>query len=87
MSGARIFSSEEKAKLTQLVNEGLTVMQEVDDLNEGLNDTVKAIAEEMDIKPSILNKAVKVAYKAEFAKARDEFDELETILTTVGRDT
>ena len=40
------FPSEEKAKLTQLVNEGITVMQEVDDLNEGLNDTVKAIAEE-----------------------------------------
>ena len=43
----RVFSSEEKAKLTQLVNEGITVMQEVDDLNEGLNDTVKAIAEEL----------------------------------------
>ena len=43
----RVFSSEEKAKLTQLVNEGITVMQEVDDLNDGLTDTVKAIAEEM----------------------------------------
>ena len=42
------FPSEEKAGLTQLVNEGITVMQEVDDLNEGLNDTVKAIAEESD---------------------------------------
>ena len=43
----RVFSSEEKAKLTQLINEGLTVMQEVDDLNGGLKDTVKAIAEEV----------------------------------------
>ena len=52
--GDRVFSSEEKAKLTQLINEGLTVLQEVDDLNEGLNDTVKAIAEEMQIKPAVL---------------------------------
>jgi len=60
----KVFSSEEKAKLTQLVNEGLTVMQEVDDLNEGLNDTIKAIAEEMQIKPTVLKKAVRTAYKA-----------------------
>ena len=50
----RVFSSEEKAKLTQLVNEGITVMQEVDDLNDGLTDTVKAIAEELQIKPTVL---------------------------------
>ena len=53
-NGDRVFTGEEKAKLTQLINEGLTVLQEVDDLNEGLNDTVKAIAEEMQIKPSVL---------------------------------
>ena len=46
-AGDRVFSSEDKAKLTTLINEGITVMQEVDDLTEGLNDTVKAIAEEI----------------------------------------
>jgi transposase-like protein len=85
MSSARIFSSEEKAKLTQLVNEGLTVMQEVDDLNEGLNDTVKAIAEEMQIKPAVLKKAVRTAYKADFDKASEDHETLETILATVGK--
>ena len=29
----RVFNSEEKAKLTQLISEGLTVLKEVDDLN------------------------------------------------------
>ena len=32
---------------TNTTNEGLTVMQEVDDLNAGLTDTIKAVAEEM----------------------------------------
>ena len=32
----KVFSSEEKAKLTQIINEGITVLQEVDDLNAGL---------------------------------------------------
>lgn len=81
----RVFSSEEKAKLTQLVNEGITVMQEVDDLNEGLNDTVKAIAEELQIKPSVLKKAMKTAYKADFDKHSQDYSELENILTTVGK--
>ena len=81
----RVFSSEEKAKLTQLINEGLTVMQEVDDLNGGLKDTVKAIAEEMQIKPSVLKKAVKTAYKADFAKHSEDLAELENILATVGK--
>ena len=77
----RVFSSEEKAKLTQLVNEGITVMQEVDDLNEGLNDTVKAIAEELQIKPTVLKKAMKTAYKADFDKHSQDYSELENILS------
>jgi len=81
----KVFSSEEKAKLTQLINEGITVMQEVDDLNDGLTDTVKAIAEEMQIKPTILKKAMRTAYKADFDKHSDEYSELENILATVGK--
>ena len=81
----RVFNSEEKAKLTQLINEGITVMQEVDDLNDGLTDTVKAIAEEMQIKPTILKKAMRTAYKADFDKHSDEYSELENILATVGK--
>jgi transposase-like protein len=81
----RVFNSEEKAKLTQLVNEGLTVMQEVDDLNEGLNDTIKAIAEEMQIKPAVLKKAVRTAYKADFERTSDDYAVLENILATVGK--
>lgn len=81
----RVFSSEEKAKLTQLINEGMTVMQEVEDLQEGLSDTVKAIAEEMQIKPTVLKKAMRTAYKADFDKHSDEYSELENILSTVGK--
>ena len=53
---SKMFSSEQKAKLTQLINEGIAVLQEVEDLSAGLNDTVKAFAEELEIKPSLLKK-------------------------------
>ena len=44
----RTYGAEEKAKLERLVNEGVTVMQEVEDLQQGLKETVKSVAEELD---------------------------------------
>lgn len=82
---SRTFNNEAKVKLTQLINEGIGVLQEVETLNEGLNDTVKAIAEELEIKPSVLKKAIKVAYKQTLSNTNEENEELNTILETVGK--
>lgn len=84
MSDTITFSGDQKLKLTQLVNEGIQVMREVETLNEGLRDTVKAVAEELQIKPSILNKAIKVAHKADFTREQQDHQLLEEILSTVG---
>ncbi len=81
----RMFGSAEKAKLTQLINEGMQVMQEVEDLTEGLNDTVKAIAEELEVKPSVLKKAIRIAHKSKLGETNKEHEELNTILETVGK--
>ena len=40
----RSFNSEDIAKLKKLFNEGMRVMREMEDLREGLKDTVKSIA-------------------------------------------
>ena len=82
---ARMFSSEQKAKLTHLVNEGVAILQEIEDLNASINDTVKAVAEEMEIKPSILKKAIKIAQKSKLSDTNADHEELNTILETVGR--
>jgi transposase-like protein len=82
---SRMFSGEQKAKLTQLVNEGIQVMQEVEDLNAGLSDTIKAVAEELEIKPAILKKAIKIAQKSKFTDTNADHEELTDILETVGR--
>ena len=83
---SRTYGAEEKAKLERLVNEGVTVLQEVEDLNSGLKETVKSVAEELDIKPSLINKAIKVAHKGDWHKVADEFEDLETLVVTVGKD-
>lgn len=85
MAYNRSFNAEEKARLKRLIEEGMQVTYEIETLKEGLSDTVKAIAEEMDIKAATLNKAIKIAHKAKFGEERDKFDELETILEAVGK--
>jgi len=85
MAYNRSFNEEERARLKRLIDEGMQVTYEIETLKEGLSDTVKAIAEEMDIKAATLNKAIKIAHKSKFGEERDKFDELETILEAVGK--
>lgn len=80
----RMFSPEEKAKIKKLFAEGIQVMSEVAALNEGLNDTIKGLAEEMDMKPTTLKKALKIAYKNEFEKEQNNFTEVEEVLEVAG---
>ena len=81
----KTFNGEQKIKLTQLINEGMAVLHEIDTLQEGLSDTVKAIAEELEVKPSVLKKAIRVAHKAKLTQTNQENEELNTILETVGK--
>jgi len=80
-----VITEEQKSKLKQIVNEGTAIMQEIEDLNEGLSETIKAIAEEMEIKPAILKRAIKTAQKGTYQNQADDFDTLDTILDAVGR--
>ena len=82
---AKYFNPEQVNKLKQLINEGMTVMQEVETLNGGLNDTVKAIAEELEIKSSILKKAIIIAHKSKLTDTNADHEQLNDILETVGR--
>ena len=45
----RNFNEAEKQKLIQIISQGSQVLGEVDDLKSGLRDTVKAIAEELEL--------------------------------------
>jgi hypothetical protein len=82
---AKTFNGDQKLKLTQIINEGMAVMHEIETLNGGLNDTIKAVAEELEVKPAILKKDIKLAHKAEFGKEKQDHETLETILETVGK--
>lgn len=82
---ARMYSPEQKGKLAQLFTESIAVYREIEDLNEGLSDTIKAIAEELEVKPAVLKKAIKIAQKSNFGEVREDHETIEDLLATVGR--
>ena len=81
----KMYGPEEKAKLERLITEGSNVLRELEDLQEGLKETVKAVAEELQIKPSIINKAIRIAHKDNWKSHEDEWNEIEMILGVTKR--
>lgn len=77
---SRAYGPEEKAKLEKLINEGSMVLREIEDLQAGLKDTVKAVAEEIQVKPAVINKAIKIAHKGNWADHNEDWEEVEAIL-------
>lgn len=84
-SNPRMLSGDQKIKLTQLINEGCQIMHEVETLNAGLSETIKAIADEMEVKPTILRKAIRIAHKAEYTKQTQDNELLDMILHATGK--
>ena len=83
--GARTYGPEEKAKLERLINEGVQIKYEMESLSEGLKETVKAVAEELQIKPSVINKAIKIAHKGDWSAYNEDWQEIEAILDITKR--
>ena len=84
MSG-RSYGPEEKAKLERLITEGSTVLREIDDLQVGLKETVQAVAEELQVKASVINKAIKIAHKGDWSSYNQDWEEIEAILDITKR--
>jgi len=76
---------DETAEIKRIVDAGETVLEEIDTLKEGLKDTVDNLAKELDVKPSMINKAIRCAYKGDIHEAQEEMSEMETFLHAAGR--
>jgi polyhydroxyalkanoate synthesis regulator phasin len=77
-------SPENVARLKQLVKDGVQTLQEAEDLREGLRDTVKSVAEELEVKPAQLNKLIKAVQKGTMNDQREAFDELDELYKAGG---
>jgi guanylate kinase len=80
-----VLSPDDKAKIKNMIEVGIRTTQEIQDLKEGLKETVKELADELDIKPAVLNKAIRVAFKSSVSTLQEEVDTVEEILHAAGR--
>lgn len=78
-------NSEDNKKLKYLFEEGSKTLQAIEDLRGSLKDTVTAVAEEFDIKPAILNKAIKAHFKDSYVKEKESVDEVGNLLDLIGK--
>jgi transposase-like protein len=81
----RSWTAEEKARITNLLDEGKRVLSDIDILKYGLKDTVSSIAEEYEIPKRTLNKAIRAYYKDSIETDKEAVSEVEEILTITGR--
>lgn len=77
-------SPENIARLKQLVKDGVQVLQECEDLKSGLSDTVKSMAEEMEVKPAIINRLIKDIQKNKINDRREDHETLEELYKAAG---
>jgi transposase-like protein len=85
MSGVKNFNDAEKQKLMQVISQGSQVLGEIDDLRGGLKDTVKAVAEELGVKSTVLTKAISIAHKGNYGETNQDFELVESILVATGK--
>jgi hypothetical protein len=82
---ALMLSAEDKVKIKNIIEVGVRTSQEIADLRAGLGESVKELAAELDIKPAVINKAIRVAFKSSVSTLQSEVDDVETILHAAGR--
>lgn len=77
------------AQIKQTIAAGEQVLAEIDELKESMAEYVKNLAEELDLKPSVINKAIKLAYKQKkenaIQDAQQEMSDVEVLLHAAGK--
>ena len=78
-------SSEDNIKLKHAVETGIKVTQEIAVLREGLRDTIKAVATELQLEPRELRRTIRAAIKENIDAEKTEVENIEMLLSLVGR--
>lgn len=80
---------DDTTKIKQTIEAGVQVLREVDTLKEDMKTYVTGLAEELDVKPSTISKAIRLAHKNEnddaIKQAQEEMTDVELILHAAGK--
>jgi biopolymer transport protein ExbB/TolQ len=85
MSNNRTLTQDEQNKLKRLVDEGVKNALHIKDLKDSFRDTVKAVAEELDMKPKVINHAIRSALNSNIEQEKEHLESVEEVLAVTGR--
>ena len=83
-------TADDQTKVKQTIEAGVQVLREVDTLKEDMKTYVTGLAEELDIKPTTISKAIRLAHKNEkdgsaVKAAQEEMSDIEVLLHAAGK--
>ena len=83
-------TAEETKRIKEVVDAGEQVLSEVESLKEDLKEHVATLADELSVKPAVINKAIRLAYKQKkegdaIQQAQQEMTDVEVILGAAGK--
>jgi len=71
-------------RLKGLVRDGVTVLQECEDLRAGLSDTIKSVAEELEVKPAIIQRLIRDIQKNRINDKREDEEIFQELYKAAG---
>lgn len=80
------FKQHEIEKLQSVLASMQVSLQHIDDIREQMKELVKEAADELELKPSEINKAARCLYKQDIADKRAQLEALEELLQIAGHD-
>ncbi len=82
-------TTDETTKIKQTIVAGEQVLEEINELKESMAEYVKGLAEELDIKPAVINKAIRLSFKQRqenaIQNAQQTMNEVEILLHAAGK--
>ena len=75
----------EVTRLKEIIDDGIQTLSEIETLKAGISDTIKAVAEELQIPAKLLKKVINSAHKGNYAELESELSDVETLLQAAGK--
>ena len=77
-------SNEETILLQSCIDSSIQDLHDIQNYKDHMKERVDDVAEKLEMKPALLNRAIRTAFKSEITKKRAELSDIEDILHVTG---
>lgn len=78
-------SQEQRRELDTIIKDCSQELEKIRIIREGVNETIKAFSEKIDVKPKHVRKAVNIDHKSNYGEFNEDNEIIESLLHSAGR--